>query len=57
MQSGHGFRKPVDCINVAIINGNYNKKNITKALTRAFKQVLQRIASFCKYDKGEITWR
>jgi hypothetical protein len=55
MQSGHGFHKPVDCINVAIINGNYNKKNITKAFVRAFKQVLQRIASFHKYDKGEIT--
>jgi hypothetical protein len=37
MQSGHGFCKPVDCINVAIINGNYNKKNITKALIRAIK--------------------
>jgi hypothetical protein len=56
MQSGHGFRKPVDCINVTIINGNYNKKNITKALVRAFKQVLQRLASFRKYDKGKITW-
>jgi hypothetical protein len=55
MQSGHDFRKPVDCINVTIINVNYNKKNITKALVRAFKQVLQRLARFHKYDKGEIT--
>jgi hypothetical protein len=47
------------CINVdvAIINENYNKKNKTKPLVRAFTQVLQRIASFRKDDKGEITWR
>jgi hypothetical protein len=57
MQSGHGFRKPIDCINATIINGNYNKKNITKALVRAFKQALQQLASFHKNDKGEITWQ
>jgi hypothetical protein len=55
MKSRHDFRKPVDYINAAIINGNYNKKNKTKPLIRAFKQVLQRSASFRKYDEGEIT--
>jgi hypothetical protein len=31
------------------------QENITKALVRAFKQVLQQLAGFHKYDKGEIT--
>jgi hypothetical protein len=56
MKSGHGFCKPIDWISVVIINRNYNKKNITKSLVRAFKQLLQRIASFRKYDKGKIIW-
>jgi hypothetical protein len=35
MQSRHCFRKLIDCINVVIINGNYNKKTITKALANS----------------------
>jgi hypothetical protein len=38
---GHAFLKSVDCINVEFINGNYNKKKITNALIRPFKQLLQ----------------
>jgi hypothetical protein len=40
MQSGHGFLKSIDWINVEFINGNYNKKNITNAPMRHFQATI-----------------
>jgi hypothetical protein len=56
MQSRHDFLIPVDWINMVLINANYNEKNITNALVRAFKQLIQWIVRFQKNEKGEITW-
>jgi hypothetical protein len=53
MQSRHGFHKPVDYINVTIINGNYENKNKTKPqeLSNKYYNELQ---AFINMTKGKL---
>jgi hypothetical protein len=39
MQFMHAFRKPIKCINVELIIGDYSTKKITNALIRPFQTI------------------
>jgi hypothetical protein len=54
MQSRHGFRKSVNCINVVIINGNYKKKNKTKPLVRVSNKYYNELQAFVNTTKEKL---
>jgi hypothetical protein len=52
MQYVHAFSKPINCINVKVINENCNKKKITNALIRPFQTTITMNCKISKKDEG-----